>query len=296
LSWMGVEKRAAAQKAAREATEKAKRVPCPDDCSGNGKCNSKTGLCKCFPGYYGINCAPQNCAKACSRHGTCLVPKGQVVGYCMCHPGWMGETCDEKTCFDCGFAEGRGRCADHAKRRCECVNGWEGRHCERRACASGCSGHGVCVEGKCSCDGDWTGTDCSIERECPNNCNGHGQCRFGHCYCDEGPLGYHGRDCAYPNDNGVRTYRSKRDPKLAVPPKQLPWLLRPRKFTCDPPCEPHGKCMPLDENGAPIVGLPPAGANFVCFCESGYVGATCELRAPGAKFEPPRVVFRQEHA
>lgn len=35
-----------------------------------------------------------------------------------------------------------------------------------------CSQHGTCVEGKCICDQDYTGIDCSV-RLCKNNCSNY---------------------------------------------------------------------------------------------------------------------------
>lgn len=72
---------------------------------------------------------------------------------------------------------------DHATGECQCFSGFEGYACDRSSCPNQCSGHGVCrfieelgtydsrnwdagkIQG-CSCDGGWTGDDCS-KRICP---------------------------------------------------------------------------------------------------------------------------------
>ena len=62
-----------------------------------------------------------------------------------------------------------------------------------RGCNAECSGHGACVNGKCSCyflDG-WKGSLCELPG-CPGlngkDCSGHGQCDSAKrkCICDPG--------------------------------------------------------------------------------------------------------------
>jgi len=53
-----------------------------------------------------------------------------------------------------------------------------------------CSGHGVCIEGTCTCDAMWTGEACDVQ-VCPNNCSfhhGQGECdrESHHCHCFHG--------------------------------------------------------------------------------------------------------------
>lgn len=53
-----------------------------------------------------------------------------------------------------------------------------------------CSGHGVCIEGTCTCDATWTGEACDVQ-VCPNNCSYHhqqGECdrESHHCRCFHG--------------------------------------------------------------------------------------------------------------
>ncbi|KAK3249113.1 hypothetical protein CYMTET_41449, partial [Cymbomonas tetramitiformis] len=63
-----------------------------------------------------------------------------------------------------------------------------------KSCPFDCSYHGPCVEGRCLCDPEWTGVDCSV-RQCPHNCSGHGTCisSRGVCLCKRP---YAGSDCS----------------------------------------------------------------------------------------------------
>merc|ERR1711871_1749799 len=42
------------------------------ECSNQGLCDRKTGLCECFDGYTGRACQRQACPEDCSGHGVCL--------------------------------------------------------------------------------------------------------------------------------------------------------------------------------------------------------------------------------
>lgn len=57
--------------------------------------------------------------------------------------------------------------------------------CPSAFSASECSGHGVCIEGACTCDAAWTGEACDA-RKCPDGCgssDGRGRCDVGGCAC-----------------------------------------------------------------------------------------------------------------
>jgi len=256
-----------------KAKAKAKALvrECPRNCSQQGECDTRLGICHCFTGFHGLDCS-HNCPNDCSKHGSCLVANPELAdetalaGSCHCHRGWRGADCSIRTCVECGFAEGRGRCNENVAQGapvCECSVGWTGRHCEKRTCPNGCSFHGICHNGICDCDGDWKGKDCSHRRTCLNDCNGQGRCHHGRCFCVKG---YHGRDCSVADGAGaegggegaVRSvrFKSKRVEKNAR--------------TCEPACSNHGKCLPFtDQSGR---------TDFVCHCENGWVGVTCADR------------------
>ncbi|XP_073476803.1 teneurin-2 isoform X4 [Aquarana catesbeiana] len=187
---------------------------CPRNCDGNGECVS--GVCHCFPGFHGADCAKAACPVLCSGNGqyskgTCIcysgwkgaecdVPSSQCIdptcsghgscieGSCVCSAGFKGDNCEEVDCID-------PTCSNHGvcvNKECLCSPGWGGQSCElpRAQCPDQCSGHGTYLTdtGLCSCDPNWMGPDCSVE-VCSVDCGTHGVCVGGACRCEEGWTG-----------------------------------------------------------------------------------------------------------
>ncbi|XP_077122095.1 teneurin-2-like isoform X3 [Ranitomeya variabilis] len=187
---------------------------CPRNCDGNGECVS--GVCHCFPGFHGADCAKAACPVLCSGNGqyskgTCIcysgwkgaecdVPSSQCIdpscsthgscmeGNCVCSAGFKGDSCEEVDCID-------PTCSNHGvcvNKECLCSPGWGGQNCElpRTQCPDQCSGHGTYLTdtGLCSCDPNWMGPDCSVE-VCSVDCGTHGVCVGGACRCEEGWTG-----------------------------------------------------------------------------------------------------------
>ncbi|GAB1295938.1 Teneurin-2 [Apodemus speciosus] len=156
---------------------------CPRNCHGNGECVS--GLCHCFPGFLGADCAKAACPVLCSGNGQ------YSKGTCQCYSGWKGAECDVpmNQCIDpsCG---GHGSCVDG---NCVCAAGYKGEHCEEVDCLDPtCSSHGVCVNGECLCSPGWGGLNCELARvQCPDQCSGHGTYLpdSGLCSCDPNWMG-----------------------------------------------------------------------------------------------------------
>ncbi|XP_067852200.1 teneurin-2 [Heptranchias perlo] len=198
---------------------------CPHNCHGNGECVS--GVCHCFPGFHGADCAKGRrhfskfkhkaaCPVLCSGNGQyskgncicysgwkgaeCDVPVSQCIdpacggrgtctaGTCVCSAGYKGENCEEVDCLD-------PTCSNHgvcAQGDCHCSPGWGGLNCDipRAQCPDQCTGHGTYIPetGLCSCDPNWIGPDCSVE-VCSVDCGTHGVCISGVCRCEEGWTG-----------------------------------------------------------------------------------------------------------
>ncbi|XP_053232465.1 teneurin-2 isoform X7 [Podarcis raffonei] len=156
---------------------------CPRNCHGNGECVS--GICHCFPGYHGADCAKAACPVLCSGNGQ------YTKGACLCYSGWKGPECDVpiSQCIDpsCG---GHGSCIEG---NCVCSVGYKGESCEEVDCLDpSCSNHGICVNGECLCSPGWGGLNCELPRaQCPDQCSGHGTylSDTGLCNCDPNWMG-----------------------------------------------------------------------------------------------------------
>uniref|UniRef100_A0A8C3RGT8 Teneurin-2 n=1 Tax=Cyanoderma ruficeps TaxID=181631 RepID=A0A8C3RGT8_9PASS len=156
---------------------------CPRHCHGNGECVS--GVCHCFPGFHGADCAKAACPVLCSGNGQ------YSKGTCLCYSGWKGPECDVPTsqCIDpsCG---GHGSCIEG---NCVCSVGYKGENCEEVDCLDPtCSNHGVCVNGECLCSPGWGSVNCELPRaQCPDQCSGHGSylADTGLCTCDPNWMG-----------------------------------------------------------------------------------------------------------
>ncbi|KAN0034533.1 hypothetical protein ACTFIV_001053 [Dictyostelium citrinum] len=182
---------------------------CPNDCSGHGTCDPKTGLCHCDTNWNKTDCSNDmtliDCPNNCSGNGEC----NRKTGLCSCTLEWEGLDCSNRTCpNDCNSNNGNGEC-DVLTGLCSCTPAWEGIDCSNRTCPNDCNsnnGNGECdvLTGLCSCTLQWEGIDCS-NRTCPNACNsnnGNGECDVltGLCHCT---LEWEGIDCSNrtcPND------------------------------------------------------------------------------------------------
>ena len=105
-------------------------------------------------------------------------------------------TCPGAHGADLYACSGHGMCVAG---RCRCDANWLGDGCEVYACAGNCSSHGVCVHGECACTAGWAGLECQYNAACPNFCSLHGACVEGgadvsfRCEC---AAGWAAADCS----------------------------------------------------------------------------------------------------
>ncbi|XP_067162500.1 N-acetylglucosamine-1-phosphodiester alpha-N-acetylglucosaminidase [Apteryx mantelli] len=110
-----------------------------------------------------------------------------------------------------------------------------------------CSSHGDCVQGRCSCTGDfWHGPACDVLDCGPSNCSLHGTCTDSGCLCD---AGWTGSNCSEACASGF--YGD------ACTQKCL--------------CQNGGLCDPV---------------HGTCSCPAGYYGTSCEQACPMGWYGP----------
>jgi len=81
------------------------------ECSNRGTCDTKSGECKCFPGFEGKACRRATCPNDCSGHGQCLLTTDadisafsytlwdmRKIQICKCDPQYSGSDCSQRMC------------------------------------------------------------------------------------------------------------------------------------------------------------------------------------------------------
>lgn len=91
-------------------------------CSGQGTCDTKTGQCQCYSGYYGDRCERTACPNDCSNRGRCISLRTAAAEY----DGWSLNHTNTYSLWDADILHG-----------CQCDPGWKGYDCSQRACDIG---------------------------------------------------------------------------------------------------------------------------------------------------------------
>ena len=146
-------------------------------------------------------------------------------------------------------------------------------------CPNQCSNRGVCglegeMEGKCLCQPNWEGADCSkrtravlkqLQDKCLAICKPeHGICKEGMCVCDPG---WDGEDCLTPTcpslctvGPGGETNGDCVDGRCICQPG---FGGEACSVVCPNRCSGHGTCQRFSTSGQ---------ESYRCFCEPGYIG------------------------
>ena len=207
---------------------------CPNECSGNGKCNENVG-CVCDEGFYGVDCMKRvTCRDDCNGKGVCMINGG-----CSCEEGFKGKFCELEVKCKC-VDEKHGECDSNGI--CKCKEGYEGEDCGKEILQS--KSKNVLLEIKRKEDSNEEGENTTEESEstteeeekdnseeessdtesnneeisdeeeeiktftlkatnetvsttkgCLNGCSSHGICLNKVCYCEQE---YAGDDCSIP--------------------------------------------------------------------------------------------------
>ncbi|EGC31797.1 hypothetical protein DICPUDRAFT_39367 [Dictyostelium purpureum] len=164
-------------------------IPCPNDCSSHGKCDTNTGICKCDANYIHNDCSELYipCPNDCSSHGQC----NTNTGICKCNTNYIQDDCSELYIPCPNNCSSHGQCNTNTG-ICQCNTNYIQDDCSELyiPCPNDCSSHGQCNTntGLCKCDTNYIHDDCSeLYIPCPNDCSSHGQCNTntGICKCDD---------------------------------------------------------------------------------------------------------------
>jgi hypothetical protein len=144
------------------------------ECANRGRCDRKTGGCKCFPGYTGKACQRTTCPNNCSGRGSCLSLK-EIAEKRAAETGYAALTGFTYASIQYGTAWDAERILG-----CDCDAGYRGADCSRIECPSGtdplggpgsesgraCSGRGSCdfSAGVCKCFRGFFGSSCEKQR------------------------------------------------------------------------------------------------------------------------------------
>uniref|UniRef100_A0A8C9EV35 Crumbs cell polarity complex component 2 n=1 Tax=Pavo cristatus TaxID=9049 RepID=A0A8C9EV35_PAVCR len=226
-------------------------------------------LCKCIPGYTGINCEAEidECdSYPCQNGALC----SDHIGFytCTCMPGYQGIQCevDINECLS-QPCQHNGTCHDLINSyQCDCSDtGFEGDHCELDIleCASEpCLNNATCVEGiknySCACWTGYTGQRCEEDvNECAADpCHNGGVC------FERSNQSYYGSQPDFPSDF---SYSQAAGFLCWCQPGFAGETCLTNINECESqPCQNGGHCVDLVDG-------------FLCHCLPGYSGVECAV-------------------
>eukprot|EP01117_Protostelium_nocturnum_P020363 TRINITY_DN9118_c0_g1_i1.p1 TRINITY_DN9118_c0_g1~~TRINITY_DN9118_c0_g1_i1.p1 ORF type:complete len:804 (-),score=139.79 TRINITY_DN9118_c0_g1_i1:2-2413(-) len=134
---------------------------CPNACQGVGTCSAQ-GTCSCDFGWEWDDCSVCDSTKYCNKHGICYVDRSGMRS-CQCVFGYKDST-QCATCSSTLLCSSRGTCnMDTGQAVCKCNAGFRSDNCSVCDSEFFCNNNGQCnINGTCTCDNFWTGSDCSI--------------------------------------------------------------------------------------------------------------------------------------
>lgn len=141
---------------------------------------------------------------------------------------------------------------------CSCTEGWSGDVCDVVPCPGYCEGRGTCMMGTCVCNVNFYGAECQYER-CPNDCSGNGFCDKGTCACN---VGFQGSGCHIRAPKVVSASEKKVEPQHLQ--EKLDILKTMMPPVCPENCNGRGSC----------------GSSGSCACIAGFSGIACQNYCP----------------
>ena len=247
--------------------------------------------CHCAPGYYGIHCTQRSndCSSGTNQelcgHGTCV--DDHVSGHtCICEQGWTTAPGGSACTVDVDECQQANPCSSNP--RVQCINTPGSFTCG--SCPSGFSGNGYVCDDVNECLLNNGGCSTAPFVRCIN--------AFGSSSCAECPPGYQGdgRSCTFLGPCHINNGGCSPMASCFASAGHVQCFCRPGyqgtgigPFGCSPGNGSiSGPVLPSPDGGvvrtSPCTSGPcqnggiciPTANAFVCQCQNGYTGSTCQ--------------------
>ena len=114
---------------------------CPGDCGGPERGACKGNRCVCKAGYWGLDCAQDNCQSNCMGRGICQERDSNIPGsknVCKCLAGFSGPACEFWALgVSCSDASAKYAGYAPADPKCQCKAEWT--HSGQTICGASCA-------------------------------------------------------------------------------------------------------------------------------------------------------------